>query len=378
MTVLSAYAVGVATGATVAPTAAPASTGTSGGVLDQAAERIRAAAGHRVAADDLDAAAVRAMLDVVGDRWSTYYTQADFTRFSAALEGYYTGIGIWLRRGPGGELQVASVEPRSPAARAGLLRDDQVLSVGGRAVSGRSVADVVAELRGPSGSRLALVVRRGSVERQVTLRRAAFDRSDVSVGRESNGVVKIRVAAFTRGVGRHVRAAVAKARQEHARGVLLDLRGDPGGLLDEAVETASVFLDRGPVVSFQRGDEPPRLLSALGRGDTTMPLIVLVDGGTASAAEVVAAALQDRDRAVIVGSQTFGKGSVQEPIRLSDGSALELTVGRYLTPEGRSLEGVGVEPDIEVRHGADPSLAEQRAVEVLTGLLADATAGGRG
>ncbi len=375
VTLVSAYAVGVATGASMAPV--PASGAPAEGVLDQAGGRIGATAEHRVPAANLQAAALRGMLDVLGDRWSAYYAPADFTRFRTGLDGYYTGVGIELRRGPDESLRVASVEPRSPAARVGLRSGDQVLSVDGRPVTRRSVTQVVGQLRGPAGSRLSLVVRRGAAQRSVTLRRAAFGRSDVSVLSAPGGVVRIRVAAFTRGVGGHVRQAVAAARHDHAAGVLLDLRGDPGGLLDEAVETASAFLDSGPVVSYQRRDEPPRVLGVLGHGDTTMPLIVLVDGGTASAAEVVAAALQDRDRAVIVGSQTFGKGSVQAPTVLPDGSALELTVGRYLTPNGRSLEGVGVEPDIEVRHGEDPRVAERRAVEVLTGLVADA-AGGRG
>ena len=120
-------------------------------------------------------------------------------------------------------------------------------------------------------------------------------------------------------------------------------------------------------------------LDAVGTGDTVTPLVVLVDGGTASAAEVVAGALQDRGRAVVVGSRTFGKGSVQEPRTLSDGSALELTVARYTTPTGRSLEGVGLEPDITVAPGSDPAVAQTRGVEVLTGLSADATTtGGRG
>lgn len=312
--------------------------------------------------------------DVPVDRWAAYYPPAEFAAFQATLAGRITGVGILFRRGPDGSLRVGAVEPGSPAARAGLLGGDLVLSVAGRPVGYRPVSDVAAELGGPVGSRLSLVVRRGVDERRVELRRAAFDRSDVGVFLVSDGVVRIRVAAFTRGVGRQVGSALSSARRDHARGVVLDLRGDTGGLLGEAVETASAFLGGGPVVFFQPADEPVRRLDASGRGDTTMPLIVLVDGGTASAAEVVAAALQDRGRAVVVGSQTFGKGSVQEPTRLSDGSALELTVGRYLTPTGRSLEGVGVSPDIEVRHGADPRLAEQRAVEVLAGLLADAAA----
>ena len=182
------------------------------------------------------------------------------------------------------------------------------------------------------------------------------------------------------GVGHEVRSALARLRTQRVTGVVLDLRGDPGGLLDEAVETASVFLDGGTVVTYTRRDGPTQRLDAVGSGDTSTPLVVLVDGGTASAAEVVAGALQDRGRAVIVGSRTFGKGSVQEPRMLSDGSALELTVARYTTPTGRSLEGVGLEPDIDVAPGSDPAVAETRAVEVLTGLLADAgsATGGRG
>ena len=153
---------------------------------------------------------------------------------------------------------------------------------------------------------------------------------------------------------------------------MLDLRGDPGGLLSEAVETASAFLDGGEVVTFTRRDEQPQRLDAAGTGDTRTPMVVLVDGGTASAAEVVAGALQDRGRAVVVGTRTFGKGTVQEPHRLPDGSSLALTVARYALPSGRSVEGVGIEPDIQV-DGDEAALT--RAVDVLSGLLADSGSG---
>ncbi len=156
----------------------------------------------------------------------------------------------------------------------------------------------------------------------------------------------------------------------YAGGVVLDLRGNPGGLLDEAVEVASAFLDGGPVVSYEQRDAPDRVLDALGQGNTTVPVVVLVDGGTASAAEVVAAALQDRNRAVVVGSRTYGKGSVQEPIVLPDGSAIEFTIGRYLTPAGRVIDGRGIEPDVLVDATSTPEVAEQRALEVLRGLTA--------
>jgi carboxyl-terminal processing protease len=160
--------------------------------------------------------------------------------------------------------------------------------------------------------------------------------------------------------------------------VVLDLRGDPGGLLTEAVEVAGAFLDGGVVVSYQKRGEPLHDLDAPGGGQTTIPLVVLVDGGTASAAEIVAAALQDRNRAVVVGSKTYGKGSVQEPMTLSDGSALEFTVGRYLTPSGRSIDGIGIEPDISVKSSLGSAVAETRAVEVLRGLIAATDTTGRG
>ena len=175
--------------------------------------------------------------------------------------------------------------------------------------------------------------------------------------------------AFSRGVGDLVARALAADPADHAHGVLLDLRGDPGGLVDEAVKVAGAFLDGGRVVSYQeRGAS--HVLDAARGGDTTTPLVVLVDGGTASAAEIVAAALQDRDRAVIVGSRTFGKGSVQEPTTLSDGSAIEFTVGRYLTPSGRSIDGVGIEPDVAVPASAADSVGLARGLDVLRGLAA--------
>jgi carboxyl-terminal processing protease len=191
----------------------------------------------------------------------------------------------------------------------------------------------------------------------------------------STSIGRITVPSFSRGTGRQVRDALAGLVKRRAQGVVLDLRGDPGGPLTEAVETASAFLDGGTVVTYTRRGDVPTRLDAEAHGNTAVPLVVLVDGGTASAAEVVAGALQDRGRAVVVGSRTFGKGTVQEPKHLSDGSALALTVARYALPSGRSVDGVGIEPDIEVVSN-DGRVALRRAMEVLTGLQADT--GGRG
>ncbi|MGN6089419.1 MAG: S41 family peptidase, partial [Actinomycetales bacterium] len=164
----------------------------------------------------------------------------------------------------------------------------------------------------------------------------------------------------------------------HREGVVLDLRGNPGGLVDAAVEVAGAFLDGGTVVSYDRRGHSRTTLSAPPGGDVHTPLVVLVDAGTASAAEVVSAALQERNRAVLVGTRTFGKGSVQEPVELPDGGALELTVGRYFTPSGRSIEGIGLTPDVTLAASDDPAVALRRGVDVLAGLVASLPGSGRG
>jgi carboxyl-terminal processing protease len=347
-------------------------------VIDQAEERIAADSAHPLSQQQLERAAVQGMLSALGDQWSAYYAPADFTRFEQVLAGSYTGIGVWVRRAPDGTLRVLSVEPASPASAAGMHAGDELVSVAGRPVMGRPVADVVSALRGNAGTLVTVVVKRGNQQLAMRIRRESVSDDDVSASMVTPNVEKLRVAAFTRGVGRWVRSKIADASHHHLSGVVLDLRDDPGGLLDEAVETASAFLDGGPVVSYQQRGHTTQVLNALGNGDTGIPLVVLVDGGTASAAEIVAAALQDRGRAVIIGSRTFGKGSVQAPSQLSDGSAIELTVGHYLTPLGRSLDGVGVVPDLEMPAGTPAATIQERAIEVLSGLTADAGSSGRG
>jgi carboxyl-terminal processing protease len=299
-------------------------------------------------------------------------------QFRQVLNGAYTGVGVWVRRTAAGRLRVISVDSGSPASRAGVHSGDTLVAVNGHAVAGESVSDVVSGLRGTAGSDVSLQVSRGGHTVVARLRRTRVADRDVHASTVAPGIVQLRVAAFTSGVGRWVRAQVANAQKAGDTGLVLDLRDDPGGLLDEAVETASAFLPNGPVVSYVQRGKAPMTLQALGGGNTSIPLVVLVDGGTASAAEIVTAALQDRNRAVVMGTQTFGKGSVQAPSRLSDGSALDFTVGHYLTPSGRSLDGVGITPDVLVPEATPVSELDARAVEVLSGLTADAGSPGRG
>ncbi|MGW0704925.1 S41 family peptidase [Streptomyces sp. NPDC002643] len=305
-----------------------------------------------------------------GDRWGAVYSEGEYEQFEEALDGEYTGVGLWAKQDSDGRIEVSRVQDGSPADTAGIRSGDRLLSVDGEKVDGRPVTEVVSLLRGDAlgeetenasaGTTVSLGLERGTRTWQRTLRRARLSTEDVTVRTLADGVTVINVDAFTKGSGDMVRAAVEQAGG--TSGFVLDLRGNSGGLVTEAVTAASAFLDGGLVATYDVDGEQ-RALHAEGSGDTTRPLVALVDGGTMSAAELLTGALQDRGRAVVVGSRTFGKGSVQMPSRLPDGSVAELTVGHYRTPSGRSVDGSGITPDLEADDNALKS-----AETVLSGL----------
>ncbi|MGW1293386.1 S41 family peptidase [Streptomyces sp. NPDC002533] len=312
-------------------------------------------------------AAAEEVVSRSGDRWGAVYDEREYEEFEQALDGTYTGVGLSARR-TGRDVTVSRVQPGGPADRAGIRAGDLLRTLDGRAIGRRPVAEVVALLRGDGtgaaeGSRVELGLVREGRSWTETLERARLTTEAVTVRRLGDGpssAVLVKVAAFTKGAGADVRDAVRDAPD--GAGILLDLRANSGGLVAEAVTAASAFLDGGLVATYDvRGDQ--HALYADPGGDTDRPVVVLVDGGTMSAAELLTGALQDRGRAVTVGSPTFGKGSVQMPSRLPGGSVAELTVGHYRTPGGRSVDGKGITPDLVVGERA-----QQRAETVLSGL----------
>ncbi|MFH9067825.1 S41 family peptidase [Streptomyces alboflavus] len=329
---------------------------------------------HRDPADEAADAAAEAMADgksgkkaaedVVsrsGDRWSSVYSQGEYREFEQSLDGAYTGVGLWARREADGRIEVSRVQRGGPADRAGIHEGDKLTAIDGKDVTGRPVTDVVSLLRGTrANTPVTLGLKRGTRAWTETLRRARLSTDSVTVTRLRGGAVMIKVAAFTKGSGEAVRRAVRRAPA--GAGILLDLRGNSGGLVSEATTASSAVLDGGLVATYDvRGRQ--RALHAKQGGDTERPVVALVDGGTMSAAELLTGALQDRGRAVVVGSRTFGKGSVQMPSKLPDGSVAELTVGHYRTPSGKAVDGRGITPDLEVEDGA-----QERAETVLSGL----------
>lgn len=347
----------------------------SQGFLDEAVEVIFETSAQEVDRDTLRSAAIDGMLKSLGDRWSQYFPSGNSRTFKAAVEGSFSGVGVWLRNSELEKIQIVAVVPGSSAETAGVLVGDYLIAVDGKKVEGLTLGEVTAALTDDENSIARLSLETDNQIRAVSVTRQNIEINPVTISTLASGVTVIKISDFARGTARDVRSALATQIGERS-GVVLDLRGNSGGLVTEAVEVAGTFLNGGAVVEFHKANTAPQILKASAQGDGATPLVILVDAATASAAEIVAAALQDRSRAVIVGENTYGKAAVQDVKTLSDGSILELTVGYYVTPNGNRIDGVGVAPDIFVARDDENISAENRALQVLDGLVAAAATRG--
>ena len=338
-------------------------------ILDEALNKILDNTATETDKDSLQRAAIEGMLRSLGDKWSQYLPESESTSFENAVEGQYSGIGVWLRSDESGLVGIAGVVPTSPAEFANLQEGDLIQSVDGETTQDKSLDTVAKLLSGKPNTTAILSVNRSEEILTFSVKRTELRSNPVQLKKLKNEIVLISISEFTRGTARSMRSALAASGVERS-GVILDLRGNPGGLLVEATDVAGAFLNGGTVVEFYKPGKSPEVFNAIGDGDSKTPLVVLIDRGTASAAEIVAAALQDRNRAVIVGERTFGKADVQDLTELSNGAAIELTIGYYLTPNGKRLEGKGLDPDILVSPNESKSVAETRALQVLLGLVA--------
>ncbi len=338
-------------------------------ILDEALNKILDNTASETDKDSLQRAAIEGMLRSLGDKWSQYLPESESTSFENAVEGQYSGIGVWLRSDESGLVGIAGIVPTSPAEFANLQEGDLIQSVDGETTQDKSLDTVAKLLSGKPNTTAILSVNRSEEILTFSVKRAELRSNPVQLKKLKNEIVLISISEFTRGTARSMRSALAASGAERS-GVILDLRGNPGGLLVEATDVAGAFLNGGTVVEFFKPGKSPEIFNAIGDGDSKTPLVVLIDRGTASAAEIVAAALQDRNRAVIVGERTFGKAAVQDLTELSNGAAIELTIGYYLTPSGKRLEGKGLDPDILVSPNESKSVAETRAFQVLLGLVA--------
>lgn len=322
--------------------------------------------------------AISGVVAKLNDRFSNYFDPAEYSRFKLASSSEFSGIGTAVTEDPRG-LVIQTVYDGSPARRAGLQKGDVVTAVNGKSLKGRKQEDSVSLIKGPPGSDVSLTWLHDG--RPVT---KTLTRNTVSVpvvasslhrkGRCPIGVVSL--AQFSSGAHAEVYSALKRLQQRGAKSFIFDLRENGGGLVSEAQLIASAFLRSGPIVTTRGRAVPARTLTAT--GDPVVPdapLLVLVDGGTASASEIVAGALQDRKRAKLIGTKTFGKGVFQQVIELSNGGALDITAGQYFLPSGRNLggkgvaRGAGLKPDIAASDNpkTKPDEALDRALAVAAG-----------
>lgn len=302
--------------------------------------------------------ALRGMLSTLGDPHTDYMDPETFARVNESMSGAYEGIGATVRLNETlGGLELVSIMPGSPAEAAGLQPGDTIVEVDGQDVTSQGQNEIIAQVRGPAGTVVRLGIHRPG-EPELLYFNVTRDRIKVSsVAWEilEDGIGYIRLNQFEFSTGQAMRDAIREMGGDSLKGLILDVRANPGGYLTTAIDVASAFLDSGPVV-IERGPDREYTHEALGDAIATkVPMVVLVDEGSASASELIAGALQDRGRATIIGMPTFGKGSVQVWRELSNGGGIRITISRWYTPNGRSVSEVGIEPDVRVAF--DPTLS---------------------
>ncbi|HXF62778.1 MAG TPA: S41 family peptidase, partial [Caldilineaceae bacterium] len=330
--------------------------------------------GELPAPEDVATGAIRGVLELVNDPNTSFLTPDEAEYFRTSLEGAFEGIGA--RVGWDAEANTLVItEPfeNQPAWKAGLRRNDLILEVDGTSLVGTKLEEAVRMIRGPKGTDVALTVQRPGQPDPFVVRvmrdRIEIPTISTDMLGEAGDIAYIRLNAFNENAGQLVREAVRGALQREPRGMILDLRGNTGGLLREAIKVASVFIEDTVVLHERFSDGTVETYRTLGEAAVApnLPLVVLVNESSASASEIVAGALQDTGRAVLIGATTYGKGSVQLPHTLSNGAILRVTIARWYTPNNRTIDGVGLTPDqvVEVTDETDqraPDLQLQAAL----------------
>jgi carboxyl-terminal processing protease len=293
------------------------------------------------------------MVRALHDRFSHYFTPKETKLFRESVNGEFSGVGMSVREHKRG-LLVVGVFKRTPAQQAGIRAGDVITGVNGDSIAGEATDLATAKIKGKPGTAVSLSILTPTHKRRtVRVQRARIEipvADGKLVSRAGAKLGVVRLTSFTTGAHGAVREHVDRLLDKGARGIVLDLRGNGGGLLQEAVLVASVFIEDGPIVSTKGRTKPTRRFEAEGSAiSKRVPIVVLVDRGSASASEIVTGALRDRRRATVVGQRTFGKGVFQEVEPLSNGGALDLTVGSYYLPSGENISDKGIAPQVRAR-----------------------------
>ena len=330
-------------------------------VVDSAIDLLTENAPSEITRQALERAAIEGALKASGDQWANYFPSSAIDKLEERNSNILTGIGVTLKKARSGAIEIVKVISGTTAEKAGLLAGDQILEVNQTDVQGASLATVGALIRGEIGRELQLRVLRNSEKIEFSVATERVNLNTVEGSQIDNGVAYLAITNFASGTADEAKSAISSL--DSRNGVILDLRNNPGGQIQEAVNVAEIFIGNGLITSYKVSGEE-RVFNARNKNPILSPIIVMINRGTSSAAELLAAAIQDRNRGVVIGERSYGKGSVQDFITLEDGSKIELTVALYLTPSGRTIEGVGVTPDLVVK-AEDLNL---KALQILGGL----------
>jgi len=321
-----------------------------------------------VSDDVLMSGAIKGMVNSIGDPYSVYMDNNMYNDLMLEMKGSFAGVGIVLGSKDNVLTVVAPIEG-TPSDKAGIMSGDQVIRIDGQDIKGLAVDEAVKMIRGVEGTPVTLTIHRvGQEIKDCTIMRSNIKINTVGGKILDDGIGYVRLSMFNENTGSDLLEKLHELEEQGVKGLILDLRNNPGGLLEESIKVASNFVPHGLVVSVVNKD---------GRSTTRLstlqaikyPLVILVNGGSASASEIVAGAVQDTGAGTLIGTKTFGKGSVQAVLPLNDDSALKLTIAKYVTPNNRSINGIGLEPDIKVEmHDIEENskdLQLEKAIEVL-------------
>jgi len=356
--------------------------GEEAGVTGQARSIIEDSYFRSSTDDELDNGSIAGMVQEIrhksGDKFSHYFDPEAYKRFNQVTSGEFYGIGLGVSEVKEG-LRVSQVYEDTPAEQAGIAEGDLIIAVEGKSIAGVSATESSARIKGPPGTKVEITVKDAKTgkERDIEVERAAVRIPAVTghlIKEDGEKIAYVRLATFSNGVHGEVRAEIERLQKKGAEGVVFDLRGNGGGLLNEAVLVGSIWVEDGPIVITEGRSRAKQVYEATGDAlDPVPPTVVLTNRDTASASEIVTAALKENDLAEVVGTRTYGKGTFQEVIDLENGGALDLTVGEYLTADGSSILDVGVKPDVHIADD-DPSDGDQQldeGVQIVAGEIAD-------
>lgn len=329
--------------------------------VDEAIRSVVESSAKDIDRDELERAAIEGVLKASGDEWANYFPREALETFEAQSSNSFTGIGVYLSKSRGGVIKITSIQEGSPAAKSGLAIGDELLEVNGTQVTGASLASTIALIRGDIGQQVDLLVARDEKKVLASIKSGKVQAKSVELTQVSSSVALVEIASFISGTANEVSEALKSAN--YKSGVIIDLRNNSGGFVEEAVAVAEQFIGSGIIVSY-KVNESEKIFRAVNSNPIKVPVVVIINRNTASSAEILAGAFQDRNRGVVIGERSYGKGSVQELISLDDGSKLELTVALFLTPSGRIIEEVGITPDLAVA----PAEIGLKSLQVLGGL----------